>query len=64
MFSITIENIKIEEAIERVRKLLSMEKEISPELKAAIEVMILALILVCNRLGINSSNSSKLSRPR
>ncbi len=59
MFSMTIESIKIEEAIERVRKLLAMEKEISPALKAAIEVMILALTLVCNRLGINSSNSSK-----
>lgn len=59
MFSMTIEDIKIEEAIERVRKLLSKEKGISPALKAAIEVIILALTLVCRRLGINSSNSSK-----
>src|SRR4030066_106518 len=59
MFSMTIENIKIEETIERVRVLLAAEKNISPALKAAIEVIILALTLVCNRLGINSSNSSK-----
>lgn len=59
MFSMTVENIKIEEAIERVRALLSQEKEISPALKAAIEVIILALTIVCNRLGMNSSNSSK-----
>ncbi len=55
----TIENIEIEETIKRVRELLSEEKDISPALKAAIEVMMVALTLVYKRLGINSTNSSK-----
>lgn len=55
----TIENIKIEESVERVRNLLSQEKEISVSLKAAIEVILLALSLLCNRLGTTSKNSSK-----
>lgn len=55
----TVENIRIEESIERVRHLLSLERDISPALKAAIEVIILALTLVCKRLGLDSSNSSK-----
>ena len=55
----TIENINIDESIERVRIMLSKEKNISPALKAAIEVIILALTLICGRLGKNSSNSSK-----
>ena len=55
----TIENINIDKSIERVRTMLSKEKNISPALKAAIELIILALTLVCNRLGQNSSNSSK-----
>ncbi|MFV1974985.1 MAG: DUF6444 domain-containing protein [Candidatus Scalindua sp.] len=55
----TIENINIDESIERVRMMLSKEKNISPALKAAIEVIILALTLMCGRLGKNSSNSSK-----
>lgn len=54
-----IENIKIDESIERVRKLLSEEKNISPALKAAIEVIITVLTLVCSQLGRNSSNSHK-----
>jgi len=59
MFSMATENVKIDESIERVRKLLAEEKNISPALKAAIEVIILALTLVCGRLGLSSSNSSK-----
>jgi transposase len=54
-----IENINIHESIERVRGLLSKEKDISPELKAAIEAIIMALTLVSSRLAKNSVNSSK-----
>jgi len=55
----SIGNIKIDESIERVRKLLAEEKDISPALRAAIEIIILALTLVCSKLGLNSSNSHK-----
>lgn len=58
MVFMTIKGINIENSIESVRELLSQEKEISPALKAAIEVIILALTLVCEKLGLNSSNSS------
>lgn len=54
----TIQNIDIEKSIENVRALMTEERELSPALKAAIEIIILVLTLVCNRLGLNSSNSS------
>ena len=55
----TINNIDTNEALENVKKLLEKEKNISPALKAAIEVIMLLVTLLVNRLGLNSRNSSK-----
>jgi transposase len=39
--------------------LLAQEKDISPAMNAAIKMLLLVIKLMVNRLGLNSSNSSK-----
>ena len=54
-----IESIDVPEAINKVRKILEEEKRIPSSLKAAIEILILLVTILANRLKLNSSNSSK-----
>jgi len=42
-----------------VRALLAQEKSLSPALKSTIEMLVLMVTLLVNRLGLNSANSSK-----
>ena len=55
----TVENINVEEAIARVNDLIAQEKHLSPALKASLEVLLLLVTILANRLGLNSKNSSK-----
>ena len=55
----TLENINVEKAIQRVNDLIAQEKELSPAFKASIEVLLLLVTILVNRLGLNSKNSSK-----
>ena len=54
----TIQNISVEAAIERV-KTIAEEKNLSPALKSSLEVLLLLVALIVNQLGLNSKNSSK-----
>lgn len=53
-----VENIDVSQAVEKVKLLLKKEKNLSPALKAAIEILVLVVTLLANRLGLNSRNSS------
>lgn len=55
----TIENINVEAAVNRVNDLIAAEKDLSPALKASLEVILLLVSILTNRLGLNSKNSSK-----
>lgn len=55
----TISNINVEEVIERVKGQVATEKDLSPAVKASLEVLLLLVTLLANRLGLNSKNSSK-----
>jgi transposase len=55
----TIENINVEAAIKKVKDLVAAEKDLSPALKASLEVLLLLVTLLANRLGLNCKNSSK-----
>jgi len=59
LFRMTIENISVEATIERVKAQIAEEKELSPALKSSLEVLLLLMTLLINRLGLNSKNSSK-----
>lgn len=54
-----LNDISVEETLEKAKLLLKEEKNISPALKAVIELMMLIITLLTNRLNLNSSNSSK-----
>lgn len=54
-----IENIDIEATIEKVRILVREDKQLSAGLKSMIELLILIITLLANRLNLNSTNSSK-----
>ena len=54
-----LKNINVKEAVDKVKDLFTKEKNLSPTFKAAIELLILIIILLCNKLGLNSDNSSK-----
>lgn len=54
-----IESIDINASIDRVRKMMEREKRLPGSLKAAIEILILLVTILANRLKLNSSNSSK-----
>jgi len=55
----TLKDIDVDSSADKVKALLEKEKGLSPALIAAIEMLLLIVILLCNRLGLNSSNSSK-----
>jgi transposase len=56
---VTIDNINVEETIQRVTSLIAAEQDLSPALKSSLEVLLLLVSLLLNRLGLNSKNSSK-----
>ena len=55
----TISNIDVEATIDRVKTLIVAEKNLSPALKASLDVLLLLVSLVVGKLGLNSKNSSK-----
>ena len=54
-----IEHIDIEATIEKVRQLVSDDKQLSAASKSMFEILILVITLLANRLNLNSTNSSK-----
>lgn len=55
----TVDHINVEASIKRVKNLMAAEAGLSPALKASIEVLLLLISILVNRLGLNSKNSSK-----
>lgn len=59
MYPLKIESIDIEQALDNARQLIEQEKNLSPALRAALEVLLLLVTLLVNRQSLNSRNSSK-----
>lgn len=55
----TIDNINVEETVRKVSDLIAAENGLSPALKGSLEMLLLLVSLLLNRLGLNSKNSSK-----
>ncbi len=55
----TIENIDVTSTLERVNKQLKNDTDMSETRRSLIEVLVLIVTLLVNRLGLNSRNSSK-----
>lgn len=54
-----IENIDVEAAINSATKLIADEPDLSPALRAALQVLLLLVSVLLNRTTLNSKNSSK-----
>lgn len=54
-----IEDIDVDSAIDSVKDLLKQESDLSPALRSALEVLLLLVSLLLNRITLNSKNSSK-----
>ena len=57
--SLKIENIDIQAAIEKAQALVREDKQLSAATKSIVEILILGITLLANRLNLNSTNSSK-----
>jgi transposase len=56
---VTIDDIDVDAAISSVKGLLKKEQGLSPALKSAMEVLLLLVSVLLNRITLNSKNSSK-----
>ena len=54
-----IENIDITKSIEKAKKQFANDQTVSPAARSTFELLILIIKLLINKLGLNSSNSSK-----
>ncbi len=54
-----IENINIEATIRKAQALVREDKQLSAGTKSIVEILILVITLLANRLNLNSTNSSK-----
>ena len=54
-----IEDIDVDSSINAVKELLKQEKDLSPALRSALEVLLILVALLVNRVNLNSKNSSK-----
>ena len=54
-----IDAIDVDSSINSVKELLKKEKDLSPALRSALEVLLLLVALLLNRMTLNSKNSSK-----
>ncbi len=54
-----IDAIDVDSAINQVKQLLKTERDLSPALKSALEVILLLVSVLLNRVTLNSKNSSK-----
>ena len=55
----TIDDIDVDAAINSVKGLLKKEQGLSPALKSAMEVLLLLVSVLLNRITLNSKNSSR-----
>ncbi|BCL59721.1 hypothetical protein DGMP_04140 [Desulfomarina profundi] len=55
----TIDNINIEATLENAKKIIAEDKGLSSATKSLLEILVLVITLMANRLNLNSSNSSK-----
>lgn len=53
-----LSDINVSETLEQARRELAAATDLPPSLKASIELLILIVALLSNRLGLNSSQSA------
>ena len=54
-----LKKININETVDKAKTLLEKEENISPALRAIFEVLLMVIVMMAERLSLNSRNSSK-----
>ena len=55
----TVENFDVSSTIERVKEQLEKEQDMSENMRSLVEMLLMIVTLLVNKLGLNSRNSSK-----
>ncbi len=58
IYGLTVDNIDVDATVKKVQQLLAEESQLSPALRSTLEVLILVVQLLVNRLSLSSRNSS------
>lgn len=56
---VSINDINITETIESAKEILSSDKSLSPQVRALMQLLVVIVQLLVNKMGLNSRNSSK-----
>jgi hypothetical protein len=54
-----VSGIDIESNIEKIKQQIADDKTLSPSMRTTLDLLLLIVNLLCQRLGLNSRNSSK-----
>jgi transposase len=60
---VELNDIDIDATLKNAKELLEQEKDLSPAIKATMDILILVVQLFANRIGLNSRNSRNSSKP-
>ncbi|MBB1489724.1 DUF6444 domain-containing protein, partial [Oceanospirillum sediminis] len=53
-----LKDINVTEVVEQVRAQLKEDKQVTPALRASIELILMVVVMLAERFGLNSQNSS------
>ena len=53
-----VENIDITKLVQKAKEQIANDKTVSPAVRSTVELLILVISLLVNKLGLNSANSS------
>lgn len=56
---VCVVKINIDETIAKAKTMLEEDKQISPGLRAMVEMLLMIVVMLTGRMGLNSKNSSK-----
>jgi len=59
----TVENIDVNTALEKARKVLNEDKELSSTTSAIFQLLITIVTILLNQKTLNSRNQASISRP-
>lgn len=54
-----LDKLSVSKTIKNARELLEADKQLSPALKTMFETLLMLIVLLAGKLGLNSKNSSK-----
>jgi transposase len=54
-----VSGIDIESSVEKIKQQIEVDKTLSPSMRVTLDLLLFIVNILCQRLGLNISNSSK-----